>query len=186
MNYIRTLRVFFIGFFILCAAYCAVSCATSSVSNPVEEKTGSNAATFSVPPAKADHLDTRAFSGLPPEARNYLSALSQAFQKADAEFILAQGERQFEAEVKKNYDNETYFALLYRIGTYAAESSWETAEKPHLKVREISHIEYISWEENGPMLSIQGKLITAEGEAVPCKIILAWRLKDPKILGQYP
>jgi hypothetical protein len=182
MNYIRTLRFIFLCLSILCA----VSCATSGAGNPAEEKVGSNTAPISVSPAKTDQLDTRAFSGLPPEAKNYLQILSQAFQKADTEFILAQGERQFEAEVKKNYDDETYFALLYRIGGYAAESSWEKAEKPHLKVKEIAHIEYTSWEENGPMLEIQGKLITGSGEAIPCKLILAWRLKEPKILGRYP
>jgi hypothetical protein len=174
----------FLSFSILCVAYCAISCTTSGTVSPAVKKPDSR-----ISPAvstASDNLNTGLFSGLPPEAQKYLRSISQAFRVSDTEFLLAQGERQFEAEVKKFYDDETYFALLYRIGAYAAESSWEKAEKPHLNFREISRIEYTDWKEDGPMLEIKGQLITVSGEAVPCKLILAWRLTEPKILGRYP
>ncbi|GHT66064.1 hypothetical protein FACS1894110_09090 [Spirochaetia bacterium] len=137
-------------------------------------------------PLAGDHLDAPAFAALPREARTYLAAISRAFRNQDAPFLLAQGERNFENEVRPRYDDETYLAMLYRSDSYATDASWEKSQKPRLVLPDIREIEYINWEEQGPMLAIQGRFDYKDGSAVPCKIILAWRLTEPKILGVYP
>jgi hypothetical protein len=141
------------------------------------------------PPSAAgdkDRLDTRDFAGLPPEAKAYLQILSRAFRNQDKNFLLSQGESQFEAEVKPHYDDGSYLALLYRSGQYAAESPRTGTQSPRLNPADIHHIEYTRWEENGPMLEIEGSFLTMTGGVIPCKIILIWRLKEPKILGRFP
>ncbi|MDR2160157.1 MAG: hypothetical protein LBP23_08855 [Treponema sp.] len=132
-----------------------------------------------------DRLDTRDFDGLPPEARTYLEDLSRAFRSQDAEFLLGQGERQFEAEVKPLYDDESYLALLYRAGSWGTDTPPAETEFPRLFPGEIRRIEYSSWEERGPALEIRGRLVTRTG-AIPCAIMLIWRLREPKIQGIYP
>ncbi|GHT59047.1 hypothetical protein FACS1894109_14240 [Spirochaetia bacterium] len=137
-------------------------------------------------PLIGDHLDEAAFAGLPPDARTYLAAISKAFRNQDRQFLLAQGEGTFEADVKPWYDDEDYLAMLYRVGSYATDTPWGKNERPRLIPSEIREIEYINWEEQGPMLAIQGRLDYKDGSAMPCKIILAWRLTEPRILGIYP
>jgi hypothetical protein len=132
-----------------------------------------------------DRLDTQDFAGLPPEAKSYLRILSRAFRDQDAGFLLSQGESRFEAEVKPHYDDESYLALLYRAGSYGSEAPREEISRPRLSPEEISHIEYSSWEERGPLLEIRGRIIT-RAETVPCVIMLIWRLTEPKIQGLYP
>ncbi|MDR2258357.1 MAG: hypothetical protein LBE14_04315 [Treponema sp.] len=132
-----------------------------------------------------DRLDTHDFAGLPPEAKSYLQTLSRAFQDQDKNFLLSQGESQFEAEVKPHYDDESYLALLYRAGSYGLEAPRVEMGRPRLSPEEISAIEYSGWEERGPVLEIRGKLIARTG-TVPCVIMLIWRLKEPKIQGLYP
>jgi len=138
-----------------------------------------------------DGLDTPAFAGIPIEAKNYLKTLAAAFRNADKEFIISQGEAQYEKELRPQYDEEVYLALLYRAGSQNGDSEWES---PHvygpditrLQYKEIRAIEYIEWEETGPMLDIKGRFHLKNGETLPCRIVLVWRLTEPKILGERP
>jgi hypothetical protein len=130
-------------------------------------------------------LDREAFRKLGPEARSCLEALSRAFASQDREYLLSQGEENYEAAVKPYYDEGSYLAMLYRIGTYAVDSPWDSGRQPRLEPGEILGIEYLDWEEQGPMLVIRGRL-TTKTETLPCKIVLGWRLRTPKILGVYP
>jgi hypothetical protein len=141
-----------------------------------------------VSPARTanDNLDSVVFQDLPPEAKNYLASLSKAFRTQDEGFLIAQGEKQFEADLKGLYDAGGYLALLYRAGPYSRDAPRINAGEPGLDLALIHHIEYTSWKERGPMLEIQGKLVTKTGETIPCGIVLAWRLAEPKILGVYP
>jgi hypothetical protein len=123
---------------------------------------------------------------LPPEARSYLSALAGAFRGRDRDFLLSQGETQFEAEVRPGYDEESYLALLYRIGPYGEDGLWDSTSIPRLVPDEILGIEYLDWKELGPLLEIRGRLIRREGTPLPCLIMLAWRLREPKIQGRFP
>jgi hypothetical protein len=131
-------------------------------------------------------LDSAAFRDMPAEARAYLEVLAEAFTGRDENFLLSQGEARFEAEVKPGHDKESYLALLYRTGSYAEEMPWVGTQLPRLDPAGIRRIEYTHWEENGPMLEIQGRLVTLSGGGIPCKIILIWRLREPKILGLFP
>ncbi|MDR2177474.1 MAG: hypothetical protein LBP20_05465 [Treponema sp.] len=126
--------------------------------------------------------------GLPVEAGEYLQALARAFSTADRDFLLAQGESQFEAENRGRYDEESYLALLYRVGPLSGDRASVPVgvETPRLNPAQIRRIEFAGWEEQGPALIISARLITKTGEAIPCQLTLLWRLREPKILGVYP
>jgi hypothetical protein len=132
-----------------------------------------------------DKLETAAFEGLPPEARNYLQSISAAFSARDKAFLLAQGERQFEAEMRPRYDDESYLALLFRLGRYEADTPVEDMDLPKLAVETCTGIEYTSWREWGPVLEIRGQILRKNEPPLPCLIILVWRLREPKILGHF-
>jgi hypothetical protein len=123
---------------------------------------------------------------IPQEAREYLDALALAFSRQDLDFLLSQGEKQYETELKSCYDEETYLAMLYRIGQYTEESPWGETALPRLEWQKIKGIEYDRWSEKGPLLEIQARLIPHKGKDIPCEILLIWRLKEPKIQGAYP
>jgi hypothetical protein len=123
---------------------------------------------------------------LPPEARSYLETLARAFRGRDRDFLLSQGEAQFEAEVRPFRDEESYLALLYRTGPYGEDSSWEDTRTPRLIPDEILRIEYLDWRERGPLLEIRARLIRREGTPLPCLIMLVWKLQEPKIQGRFP
>jgi len=141
--------------------------------------------------AVGDGLDTPRFRNLPPEAQDYLKTLATAFRKKDREFLVSQGEAQYEKELRFTLDEETYLAMLYRIGPYSEDLPWESprnngANLPRLDVSVIRGIEYTGWEESGPMLEIKGRLYIRDSEPIPCTLILIWRLTEPKILGERP
>ncbi|MDR1057988.1 MAG: hypothetical protein LBL43_00420 [Treponema sp.] len=136
--------------------------------------------------AAGSALEGPAFTGLPPEAKSYLELLSGAFRRQDGDFLLAQGETQFERELRPRFDEASYLALLYRCGAYAEEGPIRRPGTPRLFPGEIRRIEYLGWEERGPLLEIRGRLVTQGGDAVPCVIMLIWRLREPKIQGLYP
>ena len=137
------------------------------------------------PSVPGDRLDSRDFDGLPPEARAYLADLSRAFRNQDTEFLLRQGESQFEAEVRPLYDDGSYLAMLYRIGSLGTDGPWTEAEFPRLSPGDIGYIEYTAWEERGPVLEIRGRLAAKTG-FIPGVIMLIWRLREPKIQGLHP
>jgi hypothetical protein len=128
---------------------------------------------------------------LPPEAQSYLADLSRAFRAGDGDFLLSQGEALFEAQIRPAYDAETYLALLYRAGPLAGNAPAEITARagdslPRLNYRQIRGIEYSGWAEEGPLLRIQGRFLTRNGEAIPCEILLVWKLVEPKVLGVFP
>ena len=137
-------------------------------------------------PAPGDGLDTPVFRNLPGEAKEYLQSLSGAFRRGDRNFLIAQGEAQYEKELRSPLDEETYLALLYRIGPYSEGAEWKTSSPPLLNISVIAGIEYTGWTENGPMLEISGRIHLQNDDPIPCRIILVWRLPDPKILGEWP
>jgi hypothetical protein len=124
--------------------------------------------------------------GFPPEAGEYLEALARAFSTADRAFLLAQGESQFEADNRGRYDEETYLALLYRAGPLSGDGLSAPPGSPRLDPGQIRRIEFANWEEQGPALIVEARLITRSGGEVPCRLALLWRLREPKILGAYP
>jgi hypothetical protein len=123
---------------------------------------------------------------LPPEARAYLETLARAFRSGDRAFLLSQGEASFEAEVRPAYDEASYLALLYRIGSYGEDNFQGPTNTPTLFPEEIDRIEYTDWEERGPLLEIRGRLIRREKPPLPCLIMLIWKLREPKIQGRFP
>ena len=136
-------------------------------------------------------LNSPRFRGLPDEAKDYLETLAEAFRKKDREFLVSQGEIQYENDLRFNYDEESYLAMLYRIGPYSEDSEWMPPKAagpalPVLKVSAIRAIEYTGWEEKGPILEIKGRIYLENEEPLPCEIMLFWRLLEPKILGARP
>jgi hypothetical protein len=124
--------------------------------------------------------------GFPEEAGEYLEALARAFSTADRAFLLAQGESQFEADNRGRYDEEIYLALLYRVGPLSKDGLSAPSGSPRLDPGQIRRIEFTAWEEQGPALIVEARLITRSGGKVPCRLALLWRLREPKILGAYP
>ena len=137
-----------------------------------------------VPPGNG--LGAPRFRNIPPEARDYLETLAEAFRKKDREFLASQGEGQYEKELRSRLDEEIYLALLYRIGPYSEDSPWQSQSPPRLDTSTVQGIEYSDWKENGPMLEISGRLYLSGGGVLPCRIVLVWRLPEPKILGERP
>ncbi|GHV61613.1 hypothetical protein AGMMS49587_06210 [Spirochaetia bacterium] len=181
----RNLCFIAVGAAVILLAACAHNAAVRDVV-PVEGADTAISGPAGTVPLIGDRLDGPVFAALPPEARSYLAAVAKAFRNQDTQFLLAQGEWTFEAEVKPRYDTETYLAMLYRAGSYATDAPWGKSPKTRLVPSEIREIEYIKWEEQGPMLAIQGRLNINDGSQIPCQIILVWKLTEPKILGIYP
>jgi hypothetical protein len=134
----------------------------------------------------ADGLETPQFKGIPEEARVYLKKVAEAFRSRDGAFLAAQGSPQYEADNRGRYDEETYLAMLFRIGSYSEDLPWKPQALPRLEYNEIIGIEYKNWNDNGPHLEVRANLIPKTGEPIPCEIVLIWKLPDPKIEGVYP
>ena len=131
-------------------------------------------------------LNSARFRDLPPEAKEYLETLAEAFRRKDKDFLISQGETHYEKELRPKYDEKAYLAMLYRYGPYSEDGPWKPITLPHLDTSLISAIEYTDWKENGPMLDINFRLYQQNGEQISCMIMLAWRLLEPKILGVWP
>ena len=166
----------------------AFSCASFQTTSSSNSLSGSKA--IYVKPPSESGLQEAGFKSLPTEAKEYLETLSEAFRKKDKEFLLAQGEAQFEKELRPKLEEGNYLALLYRIGPYSEDSEWKaptTGASPiRLDVNTTEAILYTGWEEKGPLLGITGRLYTKDSGIVPCRIVLAWRLVQPKIQGVWP
>jgi hypothetical protein len=133
-----------------------------------------------------DNLEKSIFKGLPQEAREYLETLSKAFREKDLDYLISQGEIHYENENRFRYDEGTYLGMLYRIGPYTEDSPFREMKLPRLEYKEIIGIEYTAWDETGPMIEVQAKLISQNGEPIPCELMLVWKLPEPKVLGVYP
>ncbi|MDR1252140.1 MAG: hypothetical protein LBK62_08220 [Treponema sp.] len=180
--------IFFITAAALLMAALMLSCAQSP--RAVESAVPAASISPAEPPAATatppeNMLNGPAFKNIPGEAKDYLERLSRAFLFQDESFLLAQGESQFEAEIRPRYDKEIYLALLYRIGVYAADSPRVGGQPLRLTPAAIRHIQYLSWKENGPLLEIKARLIDKNGTTTPCLIMLIWRLREPKIEGLF-
>jgi hypothetical protein len=101
-------------------------------------------------------------------------------------FLINQGEPQYEEQLRPLWDAESYLAMLYRCGDWAPGRAGASNEIPRLNPREIREIEFLAWEERGPLVEIRGNLITTAGTRIPCGIVFNPRLDEPKILGLYP
>ena len=137
-------------------------------------------------PLPTDGLDSEHFLTLPRAAREYLKILSDAFRNKDKDFLLAQGETLFERDMRPRFDDEVYLAMLFRIGPFSTGSTMVSPILPRLYIAEVSSIEYLEWEESGPILEISGRLIMEREYPIPVLIKLIWKLEEPKILGIRP
>ncbi|GMO30865.1 MAG: hypothetical protein Ta2B_11810 [Termitinemataceae bacterium] len=130
--------------------------------------------------------NTLTFEKLPPEVKKYLSDLRVAFVKHDEPYLMAQGEKLYEADLQKKVSAQQYFALLYRIGPYSKDSTWELPVYL-FDVNKAKNITYTDFEIQGPVLSLNAVIDMAGfGLPIPCRITLLWRAKDIKIMGAYP
>jgi hypothetical protein len=171
----------FIALIVLCAL-AAISC----ISVPPEAENiapKTQAAAAAIPGGSG--LNAEIFKTLPAEAKSYLERLARAFGSQDEAFLLAQGEAQFEAEMRPRYNKEAYLALLYRIDVYAEESPRAGVTPPVLDPSKVKGIRYLSWEDSGPLLEVKAQLSGADGKTIPSRIMLVWRLAEPKIEGLF-
>jgi hypothetical protein len=171
------------------------ACASSSTDKAVPDRTEAapspapakkTAAPETRPGKVEDRLNTAAFKDLPEEARSYLKLLAEAFRQKDLDFLVSQGEPQYETQNLPRYDIETYLAMLYRTGPYTQDSPVRQMALPRLEYKEITDIEFLTWAEQGPLIEIQARILPQKGEPIPCEIMLVWRLPAPKVLGIYP
>jgi len=142
-----------------------------------------SAASMPIPP---DGLGTAPFRALPSIPRSYLETLSLAFRNKDRGFLILQGEDQYESDLRPNYNEEVYLAMLFRTGPYHADAPWNYTGIRTLNPDLVRSIQYTQWEETGPMIRVTGILHLENGEEMPCEIILLWRLEEPRILGYWP
>ncbi|MDR0409896.1 MAG: hypothetical protein LBH18_05815, partial [Spirochaetaceae bacterium] len=107
-----------------------------------------------------------------------------AFAAHDTAFLLAQGETEYEKNVKNSADDDEYLSLLYRAGVYAEDAEWQSPFT--LDIDRVRGIDYTSWREQGPVLEVDGIIYMDGGHPLSFSVILLWRLEPPKILGSYP
>ena len=178
------------AFLLLACLFASCASQTPHTKGTIPATSASQAAEKAPAPAESlsggDGLDAPQFRSLPPEARDYLAVLAEAFRKTNKDFLVSQGEAQYEKDLRSRYDEETYLAFLYRIGPYSEDSGWKSPAPARLEYAQVRAIEYLSWEEKGPMLDIKGRLYFQDTSSLPCRIVLAWRLVEPKILGEQP
>ena len=62
--------------------------------------------------------------GLPAGIRAYLLKIEAAFAAHDADFLLAQGEDEYERAARNRVGYGEYLAMLYRAGRYADDAVW--------------------------------------------------------------
>jgi hypothetical protein len=183
------------GLFAICCVGAAglFSCVSFAETAAVEEGSGAGEGAQSLQERETardgvggEAFDSPAWRGLPAEAEDYLTILAEAFSRRDRDFLISQGEARYEAENRSRYDEETYLAMLYRIGAYNEDSPFREIGLPRLSYTEIRGIQYTAWKEEGPVINVDARLIPLKGETIHCQIMLLWRLREPKILGIYP
>jgi hypothetical protein len=131
-------------------------------------------------------LSNPRFKNIPPEAASYLKTLAQAFSAQNIEFIIHQGEPDYERRVKNCFSQVEYLALLYRIGPFAKDSSTDTGKLPVLNIQKVAGISFTDWEEQGPAIIVQGHIINTDGNTLPCCLVILWRFPQPCLLGYEP
>ncbi|HCM27369.1 MAG: hypothetical protein A2Z99_13670 [Treponema sp. GWB1_62_6] len=172
------------------ASFLAVACMTARVPETVLELPARGKPTEKPTEARPSSpdagLDDPVFSSLDPEAKAYLVRLARAFSERDAAFLLSQGERDYAGRVRPMADDEWYFALLYRLGSYSSDSE-ATDDKPlRVSAESIASLRFTGMERRGPVAELRGVVALTDGTKLPCRIFLLWRLMPPRILGREP
>jgi hypothetical protein len=138
------------------------------------------------PPASIEResgLDQRIFSNLSIETRDYLGSLARAFKKHDTDYLVKQGEEHYARKIQGRYSEEEYLALLFRAGPYAKESPFGPETMVRLDVHSVIGIRFTGLEDRGPVLDVRGSLKKKDGTELPFRILVLWKLREPKILG---
>jgi hypothetical protein len=131
-------------------------------------------------------LEASIFADLPEGVRAYLERLAQAVREHDAKFLLAQGEPNYARRLRPQLDDETYLALLYRVGPYAVERPTDSERPLRLSAAKLRAIRYTGWDDRGPVVEVRG-VLALDGEApLPCRISVLWKLSEPRLIGQEP
>jgi hypothetical protein len=136
------------------------------------------------PPALTvnDNLSSARFAALPAPVRLYLKELSRAWRTGDEAFLLAQGEDGYAESMRPRVRTSRYLALLYQAGPYTDSADWEYGVYD-IVPDAIAGIQFLDYEEQGPVLVISARLLHKNGIFIPCTIHLLWRLLDIKIIG---
>jgi hypothetical protein len=131
-----------------------------------------------------DGLENAVFQELPPQAYHYLQVISAAFQRRDEPFLLDQGEKSFTDWATANLDGSPeILAHLFRAGLYAADSPDKAPHLPsRLIIRETRGITYLGWDERGPLIEVRAQIMMKNG-AIPARLLVVWRLDEPKLQG---
>ncbi|GMO37399.1 MAG: hypothetical protein Ta2F_13630 [Termitinemataceae bacterium] len=165
---------------VICCLFCICLCAAVLNSCKTVQITDNTPLTEEIKPASS-----LAFSALPPEIQKYLNGLRTAFKEHNNDYLNKQGELFYEMDVKPKFTTAQYIAMLYRIGPYAKDSTWQIPAF-FLDLNKVRSLEWIDFSEQGPVLNVNAKLILYSGDPLPCRIMLMWRLKEPKVIGTYP
>lgn len=131
-------------------------------------------------------LEAAVFADLPEGVRSYLERLAKAVREHDSKFLLDQGEPNYAKRLRLEVDDETYLALLYRVGPYAVERPSDDERPPRLPASKLRSIRYTGWDDLGPVVEVRG-VLALDGEApLPCRISVLWKLSEPRLIGQEP
>ncbi|GHU39708.1 hypothetical protein FACS1894190_05480 [Spirochaetia bacterium] len=125
------------------------------------------------------------FSKLPAVIREYLKQIADAFENHNNKFLIAQGEENYDKDLRGSTSEGQYLAMLYRAGPYIKDSTWQIPDYK-LNLSAVQHIKWLSYREQGPVLEIEGIITESSGKTIPCRLMLLWRLNIPKIIGTYP
>jgi hypothetical protein len=128
-------------------------------------------------------LDQGIFSNLSTDTRDYLVSLARAFKEEDRNYLIHQGEEQYAHRIQGRYSEEEYLALLFRVGPYSKESPFGPETTVRLDVHTVMGLRFTGWEDRGPVLEFRGTLKKKDGTELPCRILVLWKLREPKILG---
>ncbi|GHV83049.1 hypothetical protein AGMMS50212_03890 [Spirochaetia bacterium] len=181
MSFNNGIKLSLCFFCVFVTASCAVVQSSSETQIPQnfpQERPAENA----VPYQEDDSIK---ISDLPKEVREYLVTVSAAFKKPDIDFLISQGEENYEKELRGRMVEEQYLALLYRAGPYSKDSPWKIPPFM-LDPQKVKSVEWINAYERGPVYEIEGKVQMKDGKNDPCRLVLLWKLKNPKIVGAYP
>jgi hypothetical protein len=129
-----------------------------------------------------DELDDRRFDTLDPVVKEYLRKLADAWKSHNKNYLLAQGEEQYQDNTRPYVNEGQYLALLYRAGPYAQEGRW-SYDNFELDIDTVRRIIFIDYRIEGPVLIVSGRFESKTGNVIPCNLYILWRLMDIKLIG---
>ncbi|MDR2842312.1 MAG: hypothetical protein LBV52_03820, partial [Spirochaetaceae bacterium] len=109
----------------------------------------------------------------------------KAFKEKNQDFLISQGESYYESDMRSKYPKAQYLALLYRVGPYSKDSTWQLPAY-QIDINTIHDLQWVEFVDKGPVLLVEAKIITNDFKTIPCSIMLLWRLNEPKVMGTYP